>query len=70
MIDKIVFSLSDKFNQFDWDVYFDEGIGKYCIFVNDCDFYFNSKKFRNWLKILRKKYPKTKFFCAFKNFKH
>lgn len=69
MISKVVLTLADKFDEYDWDVYKDEQIGKYCILVNDYDFY-RSDKFRKWLKILRKKYPKVKFFCAYKNFKH
>lgn len=70
MISKVVFSLSEKFPEYDWDIKYEEQMGKYCILVNNYDFYFNNKKFRNWLKILRKKYPKAKFFCAYKNFKH
>ena len=48
MIDKIVFTLADKFPEYDWDL--DEQCGKYCILVNDYEFY-TSKKFKQWKEI-------------------
>lgn len=68
MIDKIIFKLSDLFPEHDWDIRYDEQSKKYCILVNDYDFYMKDKKFRRWLVILRKKYRKCEFFCAYKNF--
>ncbi len=70
MIENVVFALADKFPEYDWDLKYEEKMEKYCILVNDWEFYFRDKKFRKWLKILRAKYPKVKFFCAYKNFKH
>jgi len=69
MIDKVVFTLADKFPEYDWDVYYEDKIGKYCVLVNDWDFYI-SNKFNKWKQILRKKYPNVKWFCCYKNFKH
>jgi hypothetical protein len=39
----------------------------YKIWVSDFDFYFKSKKFVKILNVLRKKYPKVKFFCYYQN---
>lgn len=68
-IELIVFPLADKFPEYDWDVYFDEQIGKFCVLVNDYEFY-KSDKYRKWTKILRMKHPEVKWFGCFKKFKH
>ena len=69
MIENVVLTLADKFPEYDWDVR-EEREGLYCILVNDWEFYFYDKKFKKWTNLLRKKYPKARFFCAYKNFKH
>ena len=68
MIENIVFTLADKFPQYDWDV--DMQMGMYQIMVNDYDFYV-SKEFKKWKNIMNKRYSKNvKFFFCYKNFKH
>jgi hypothetical protein len=69
-IEKIVFTFADKFPQYDWDL--EETTinnGMYLILVNDYEFY-RSKEFKKWKMIANKKYPKVRWFCAFKKFKH
>lgn len=70
MIEDIIFTLDKMFNNilFDIDeVTFGDGSKKYCIYVSDFDFYMKDKKFKKWCEILRKKYPKVKWFCAYQN---
>lgn len=69
MIQDIVFTLADKFEEYDWDVYYEEQMKMYCVLVNDYEFY-TSKTFKKWKMILRKKYPKVRWFCAYKKFEH
>jgi hypothetical protein len=69
-VERVVFTLADKFPEYDWDIYqTDINNGMYCILVNDYDFY-RSKKYRKWCDLLRKKYPKVRWFSAYKKFKH
>lgn len=69
-IENVVFTFADKFPQYDWDIeQTDMNDGIYCILVNDYEFY-RSKDFNKWKKIMRKKYPKARWFAAYKNFKH
>ena len=69
-IERIVFTLAEKFDEYDWDIK-EENIGgkMYCILVNNYSFY-TSSDYKKWCKILRKKYPNVRWFSAFKNFKH
>jgi len=68
MIEDLIFFLADKFPEHEWDLDFHEGVQKYCILVNNFEFY-KSKKYNNILKVLRKKYD-VEFFCVYKNFSY
>ena len=69
-IENVVFTLADKFPQYDWDLEeTDINDGMYCILVNNYDFY-TSKEYKKWKMIMRKKYPKVRWFSAFKKFNH
>jgi hypothetical protein len=58
--------LSDTFPKVLFSMEFISGIDKYQIEMNDFEFYMKDKKLRNWIKILRVKFPKLKFFCVFR----
>lgn len=65
----IIDKLQSLFPKIGWDMRFEGGnLNKFTILCNDWDFYFTDKKFKNWTAILRKKFPKVKFFCAYLNF--
>lgn len=69
-IEKIIETLTNQFKEvlFDIDItVFGDGSKKWCIYVNDFDFYMNDKRFKKWLKILRAKYKKVKFYCAYQS---
>lgn len=68
-IGKVVLFLSNKFPDYDWDVYEYDLEDFYMILVNDYNFY-KSKEFLKWRKIMEKKYPDTKFLTAYKRFNH
>lgn len=69
MIEDIIFWLSDKFPEYDWDLDYIEGLRMYIILVNDWEFY-RSKKYDKMLKIMRKKYPEVRFSSAYKKFSY
>ena len=66
MIEDVIFTLSDKFSESDFDLGFEESSQKFIIFTNDWELYMKSTKFKNILKILRIKHKDVKFFCAYK----
>lgn len=69
MIENIILTLDDIFKKIQFDleeVEFGDGTKKYCIIVGDFEFYMKDKKFKKWCDILRKKYPKVKWFSAYK----
>lgn len=68
-IENIVFTLADRFIEYDWDIELIEPQNIYCIIVNDYNFY-QSKELKKWNKILRVKYPKVRYITAYKKFKH
>lgn len=69
-IENVVFTLADKFPQYDWDLEeTDINDGMYCILVNNYEFY-TSKEYKKWKMIMQKKYPKVRWFSAFKKFNH
>jgi len=69
MIDKIIFKLAELFPKVNFDI--DEvTFGDNVLFqieVDDYEFYMFDKTFEKWLKILRTKYPKVKWFVVYKN---
>lgn len=68
-IQKVFQLLCSLFPDVEFDLDYEFGnLNKYVIKVNDFDFYKTNKKFKNWIDIFRKKYPKLKFFCCFQNF--
>lgn len=64
MIEDIVFHLDDKFPEVNFDLGFE--VGKYMV-IMDCYETYQSKRFKNIVKVLRLKNPSVKFFCAYKS---
>lgn len=58
--------LSETFPKVLFSIEFISGIDKFQIEMNDYEFYMKDKKLRNWIKILRAKFPKLKFFCVYR----
>jgi hypothetical protein len=72
MIEDIILTLDKIFENIIFDLEehtFGDNTTKFCIIVGDFEFYMKDKKFKKWCDILRKKYPKVKWFCAYKNIK-
>lgn len=70
-IEKIILTLDKKFEKD--EVYFDlstwlrgDGVMMYKVWVSDFDFYMNNKRFKNIIKVLRKKYNNVRFFCYYR----
>ncbi len=70
MIQDVVFKLQKDFPQHDWDIKYEYKLDRYCILVNDYDFYMKNRKLRLIAKVLKRKYKDVKFFLAYKNFSH
>lgn len=58
--------LSETFPKVLFSIEFISGIDKFQIEMNDYEFYMKDKKLRNWIKILKAKFPKLKFFCVYR----
>lgn len=63
----ILKKLSEIFPKVLFSIQFISGIDKYQIEMNDYNFYMKDKKLRNWIKILKTKFPKLKFFCVYRS---
>lgn len=66
MIENIIDELEKKYPNNNWDIELDEKSDKYIIVTDDWELYMESKSFRNFVKVLRVKYPKEKFFFVYK----
>ncbi len=69
MIHKIIFKLDSLFPKVNFDiseVQFGESL-LYQIEVDDFEFYMTDEKFSKWTKVLRVKYPNTKWYCCYRN---
>ena len=70
MIEDVILALDKVFD----DIYFDleeiihgDKTKIWCIYVSDLDFYLKDSKFKKWKTILKKKYPKVRWYCCYQS---